>query len=159
MKIAAREHLKKMFDERGTLTVKDVVDEARKKSSPLHSEFEWDKGRAHEIYLMDRAREMIRELYIQEVAPGVEESIRVREYQSLPVPGAGVGEPRMYVPTSVAISNTAYRTQVLEQALAELSSFKRKYANLVALAPVIAAIDKVTKRRKTKSAKAEQPAA
>jgi len=43
----------------GTIEPRQIVADARDKKSPLHTLFEWDKDKAHTIYLEDRAREVI----------------------------------------------------------------------------------------------------
>jgi hypothetical protein len=43
----------------GRLTPAAVVDDARKQSSPLHDQFEWDKTKAAYAHLIRQARELI----------------------------------------------------------------------------------------------------
>lgn len=58
---AIREHLERLRDANGGILTADVVvDDARRKSSPIHDEFEWDvKAAAHQHWL-DVARRLIR---------------------------------------------------------------------------------------------------
>lgn len=48
----------------GTLTPKQVVDDAREPGSPLHELFEWDAAKGHEIYLLNQARAVIRSVKV-----------------------------------------------------------------------------------------------
>lgn len=43
----------------GRITPDIVIKDARNKSSPLHSEFEWDIRKAASLYLLDQARALI----------------------------------------------------------------------------------------------------
>jgi hypothetical protein len=53
------DHLQSMCDRAGRLTPDMVVEDAKKKSSPLHAEFEWDVRKAAAAHWVDRAREII----------------------------------------------------------------------------------------------------
>jgi hypothetical protein len=48
---------------RGRLTPAAVVDDARQPSSPLHDQFEWDKGKAAYAHWIDQARTLITSVY------------------------------------------------------------------------------------------------
>lgn len=51
--------IKSLEDSEGRLTPALVLADARKKTSPLHSLFEWNQKKAAEIYLLHQAREII----------------------------------------------------------------------------------------------------
>lgn len=53
------EAVRSLQDEDGRITPDVVVEEARRKSSPLHGLFEWDKAKAASIYWIAQAREII----------------------------------------------------------------------------------------------------
>lgn len=64
-KAEIRERLQSLADSNGgRLTPQAVVEEAKREDSPLHELFEWDQRRGHEIYLVNRAREVIRSVRI-----------------------------------------------------------------------------------------------
>ena len=64
-KAEIRERLQSLADRNGgRLTPQTVVEDAKREDSPLHELFEWDARRGHEIYLMHRAREVIRSVKI-----------------------------------------------------------------------------------------------
>lgn len=56
--------LEAIREEKGKLTARDVVDEARSKKSPLHKAFEWDNEVAAEQFRLEQARSMIRSIQI-----------------------------------------------------------------------------------------------
>ena len=64
-KAEIRERLQSLADSNGgRLTPQAVVEDAKREGSPLHELFEWDQRRGHEIYLMHRAREVIRSVKV-----------------------------------------------------------------------------------------------
>lgn len=66
MKITERQrlHLQSMEDTRGRLTPSRVVQDAKRKSSPLHALFNWDKDVAAQRYWLDRARRIIAAVHL-----------------------------------------------------------------------------------------------
>lgn len=155
------ERLDAMCAENGSLTIEGVIQEARSKTSPLHGEFEWNKSKAHEIYLKDRARQLIREFYIkQELGDGDGKRVtRFRRYVSLPVEPEDENHkgpaPRAYFPITQVASDPDQMQTLMEDALRDLSALRRKYASLSELSQVFLAIDAVEKKR----AKARKKAA
>lgn len=49
---------------RGEITADAVVEDAKSKTSPLHSLFEWDKSKAAMAYWVQQAREIIGAVYV-----------------------------------------------------------------------------------------------
>lgn len=139
MKAEIRARIEEMLEAGSELTTEAILNEARKKTSPLHDAFEWDAKKAHSIYLMDRARALIREYWI-EVNNG-NELVKIRGSVSLPTPDDFDGPRRAYYSTRKVLSDGDMRQRMLEQALRELSAFRRKYATLTELAAVFAVID------------------
>ncbi len=132
----------------GQITPQIVLDEAKKKRSPLHSHFCWDDNEAAAAWRLHQASALIRRVKVTlETAP--EKTISVRAFMSVtPVveqeaddddeePSKPAG---YYVPVRVAM--TEYREQVLARAVSELRAMKSKYAHLTELAAVWEAIDK-----------------
>ena len=58
-KQAIWERLRALEEKHGTLTVDAVVTEAKKKTSPLHGEFQWDDEKAAHEYRKEQARKLI----------------------------------------------------------------------------------------------------
>lgn len=50
---------------RGALRPRDVVEEARDPSHPLHDHFEWDDARAGQMYREQQARELLQTVYVR----------------------------------------------------------------------------------------------
>lgn len=122
----------------GLLMPEMVVDAARPVSSPLHSRFEWNDGKAAEAYRIWQARQLIR--VCVEVVPQAGVSSEV--FVSLT---SDRREGGYRIQTEV-LSDAKMRKQLLADALAELQLFREKYARLRELAVVFAAIHKVGKQ-------------
>ena len=58
-KQAIWERLRALEEKHGTLTVDTVVAEAKKKTSPLHGEFQWDDEKAAHEWRKEQARKLI----------------------------------------------------------------------------------------------------
>jgi hypothetical protein len=128
---------------RGSMTWRDVVADARDKASPLHSEFEWNHAKAHEIYLRERAQALVRDWYVN-MQTGTDEAFRTRRLVSLPAASLEAPHARRYFPIESVLSDAHQRDLLLQQALHELGAFKRKYGTLAQLARVFEAIERTT---------------
>lgn len=136
----ARE-LRRIAKENGGLLLPEtVVREARPKTSPLHSRFEWDDGEAADRYRIWQARQLIR-VVVEHIA-GVAAPTEV--FVSLsPDRNKGNG----YRVVTDVMSDENMRGVMLQDALEELNLFKIKYARLRELAVVFSAIRKVKRRK------------
>lgn len=133
--------LKKIAKANGGLLQPDaVVEAARPESSPLHSRFEWNDGKAAEEYRIWQARQLIR--VTVEVMDRTGESFDV--FVSLS-PDRQRESGGYRVLTDV-LSDTDMRAQLLKDALAELELFREKYRQLTELVAVFSAIKKVRRR-------------
>lgn len=140
MKNKAIAELKRIALEHGGLLKPEiVVDEARPKSSPLHSRFDWDNSSAAEKYRIWQARQLI--AVSVELLAGTDEKMDV--FVSLTTDRKEGG----YRIMSQVLSDTEMREQMLDDALAELELFRDKYRRLKELSEVFTAIRKVKKKR------------
>lgn len=123
------------FEKLPEVTAKNVVDAARPEESPLHREFEWDNSIAGEKWREEQARALIRHIVIvPDSKPDLEP---VRAYVNI------YTETNVYTPTEVILKHSDMTEQLLNQAMCELRTFKRKYSGLEALAKVFKAIDEI----------------
>lgn len=133
---AAGEELERIrVNNNGRLEPQDVVVAARSEDNPLHPAFEWNDALAAEAYRVDQARYVIRSIEVviePEKAPKP-----VRAFVSVVR-----GEDRSYTSVSHAMSDPILRQQVLSAAMKEMEAWRDRYAELVELADVFAAIDK-----------------
>ena len=70
MKQSVNDYLIALHQEHGTLTPDLVVEDAKRKDSPLHDLFEWDKAKAAQAHWHDVARALIRNVRVVVVNEG-----------------------------------------------------------------------------------------
>lgn len=140
-----REEFDKIAKRDGTLRPPVIVEEARPKRSPLHKYFEWEDGRAAELYRLDQARRMIQryEIVLVESCPNPVRAF-VSFAEDRKTGGAG------YRQMARVMRDPEQRAGLLEQALAELRRLRARYGHLQELAQVFAAMDAVKPRAKKK---------
>jgi len=136
MKSKVISELKRIATENdGILQPETVVEEARSKSSPLHSRFTWDNTKAAHEYRIWQARQLIR--VVVDVIEGSEGKHEV--FVSLTTDRKDSG----YRMVTTVLSDRDMRQQMLRDAMMELEMFQKKYIRLKELASVFAAIKRV----------------
>lgn len=129
--------LEKIRQKNGVLTAELVVEQAKRKSHPLHDEiFREDDTEAAYQFRLDRARGLIRAIkVIKEDIPEIEE----RAYQVIKVPERG----RIYQDTVEVLSDPITREQLLERAKMDITRTIKKYKSLLTLADLVAIVKQV----------------
>ena len=123
---------------KGQITPIDVVNAARKEDSLLHGYFEWDDSSAGDQYRLDQARYLLR---VVEVEVTYKDNVQTeRMFLNVKTNGS-----RAYVSTQIVAENIDYKSQVVEQALKELVSWKAKYKRYQELDLVFGAIEETQK--------------
>ncbi|WP_298165123.1 hypothetical protein [Novosphingobium sp.] len=118
----------------GRLEPEWVVHNAKSPQNVLHDLFEWDDNVAAQNFRIDQARAVIRS--VEAVIEEAPEAKPIRAFVSV------VQErDRAYTSVQHAMADADLRKQVLMQALTELEAWRKRYAELVELATVFAAID------------------
>ena len=142
--------LEPLLEQSGKFIVaKSVVNLARNPKSPLHPAFEWDDSVAAEEYRTEQARKMLHSLRIK-VENVTNTSEPVRFFVNIKPTAVDENKPsRLYTSVDNAMSDSELRRQVLVNALRELESFRRKYAQFQELAKVHEEIDKVLVTQET----------
>lgn len=112
------------------LTATALVDANRPEDAPLHRAFEWNDTKAAESWREHQARHIINCLEVV-----VEEKPPVRAYFSISTKEPG------YEHIDVILRHQDTREMLLRTALAELTAFKKKYAQLDELCKIFEAID------------------
>tara|TARA_Y100000310_G_scaffold187429_1_gene187465 strand:- start:510 stop:944 length:435 start_codon:yes stop_codon:yes gene_type:complete len=94
----------------------DVVDDARKKSSPLHNHFEWDDNEASKQYRLQQARYLVSCIVEVMVIEGVQSE--QRSFFSV----KNGGGKSVYVNVETALETPDYRTQLLNKIINHLEN-------------------------------------
>jgi len=118
----------------GRLAPLDLVEASRDPAAPLHPAFEWDNAVAAESWRVEQAKYLIRSIDVVMVSEQEQKSVRA-------FVSVKRDEDRSYTSVSHAMSDADLRKQVLDNALRELEAWRNRYAELVELANVFAAID------------------
>ena len=143
LKLAAFESLCR--ENNGRLSPQILLDHARDPSSPFHEDFEWNDDAAADKYRLVQASVMIRRwkgsiIRIDQEAKTISFQ-PVRRVQS---PRAERGSGRSsYVTVEDIMADPELRKDMLQTALKELQSYRRRYSELSELAEVWAALDTV----------------
>ena len=146
----------------GQVTSKSFLDASRNEDSPTHSLFLWNDAEAAEKYRLSQSHRIISQLQVEIVVEEVpaEESevqIEVEEANTYKAPaylnvnpvgrfGVSKNTAGSYVNLNTAMSNEDMRQIVIENVLAELSVYQRKYFMYQELEEIFEAISSVKKK-------------
>lgn len=106
----------------GKLKPQELVDAARPKSSPIHSLFEWNDGKAADAFRLVQARHHINHLQIIVQVNG--DGKVTKAYHSVLIEG---DDDRTYASVAVVRRSVDLREQVVQQALRELERWTERY--------------------------------
>jgi hypothetical protein len=128
------------------LTAETILDEAKKKSSPLHNFFDWDNTTAGEKWRLQQARILINEIKV------IVNSKERYAFENVRITVCDQPEEttREYKPIMEILSKEEYRTQVIKQALENITYWKEKYSEYNELKPIFVSINKVKKKWQSK---------
>lgn len=113
-------------DHKGVITPDIVLKEAKKKTSPLHTYFEWNDSAAAKSYRLIQAGNLIRSVKVTyESSDDV--SYRVRGYVNVVPSGDNEEGKKIYIPIHEALNTPNYREQLLADAKIDADSFVKKY--------------------------------
>lgn len=116
--------------EEGRLTARDLVEENRPETAPLHSAFEWNDDIAAENWREQQARHIIACLITRD-----EKKEPVRCFFNI------VRSEPTYRHIDSILQSVDDTQRLLQTALSELQAFERKYSKLQELAQVFEAIE------------------
>lgn len=105
----------------GLIDPADVVAEARKRKSPLHSYFEWDDAVASEKYRLAQAQHLIRCLVIRKKG----EEVARQTFYALRGPRATA-----YVHRAAVLRDKQLAADLLAQARRDMSRFMARYEEI-----------------------------
>src|SRR6185437_1323639 len=118
------------LSEEGAVTPRDVVDAARSSNSPLHDYFEWNDKKAADLFRVEQARNMLRSIRVRYIEDGAPKEARAFQVVS----GTGwKDEPRQYRSFEVLYGDSAFAANMMDNAIADLATFKRRYEPYVDL--------------------------
>lgn len=139
--------LDELTQEHGAVTAQIVLDDARKRGSPLHGFFNWNDKAAAEAHRLDKARFLLRSVRIVVTRERDEKPIRVRAFVKVSATDDGARKQGAgFVTVATAMSAAEHRREVVERALTELRQWRTRYDGFKELAAIYAAMDGIAKR-------------
>lgn len=144
------------------LTAEALLDEASKKSSPLHDLFEWDNDEAGNLYRLQQARIIINEVkvIIESKEYYAFENVQIAVPNALTGKTESLDEPpitqRVYKPIVEILSNADLRKQVINSALRQHEYWERQNEKYSELSPIVKSAKKVRKTLEKKWQKKKQ---
>jgi hypothetical protein len=136
----------------GTITPEIILDEAKKKRSPLHGFFCWDDTAAAAEYRRIQASQLIRRIKVT-ITGGGEKHVRIRAFVNVVEPkpegeepeeidGHGINcRPRgIYVTMEQAFKVNDYKDQMIRQCKRDVEAFRAKYSALTEAGRIIEAM-------------------
>lgn len=125
------ERLQSLCEKRGDLRERDVLNDARRKTSPLHAYFEWDDSVAAEAHRLTQAAALIRRVKVTVLRDEQSEPIAVRAYIARRELSSTVEdvEPGAYLPIERVAGQTAYEMTVMDSMRRDVLRLKRRYDN------------------------------
>lgn len=122
--MSLRDELNKIYQQRGELSPKIVVEVARKKDHPLHDiVFDVPPGQAAERYYLNRAHELIQSVKIAYRDPQSDKKIDVRAWHAI-----ARGNSHVYRPTDEVLEDPLLREMVLANMQREWVDLHRRYS-------------------------------
>jgi len=128
------ERLEAIKAERGEITPRAVVDDARSANSPLHKLFTWDDAKAADYWRIEEARKVIGSIVIAKV-DGATVARETRAFVHISTGG------ERYEPIQQAMAVKELRDEVLARAQQEILNWRARYSAYQEFAEVHAAID------------------
>lgn len=129
----AGEELERIYNSKGRLEPKDIVEESRPENAPLHPCFEWDDAVAAEKYREVQAGNLVR-CIVTECETKEKEIVEVRAFPCV---------QQTYTPIEVVVNSEDKMDELLRNALSDLIVIKKKYKVLKELSSVFDEIDDV----------------
>lgn len=139
--------LESIEEKEGKVTTASFLEYSRPETSETHSMFEWDDKIAGEKYRLRQSAAIIGQIEVE--IQYIDTPQEASEIQITPVPafvnvaGKSTRASATFVNVIAAHEDSALWKQVMQNALCELNSFKRKYARYKEFAKVISAIEEL----------------
>ena len=114
-----------------------MVEDARKKNSPLHNCFEWDNTIAAGAYRITQAQYILRQIEVM-IEREDETSFTVRAFHHV-----NTEEQQGYTTIESALKDPEMWDCVKVQAIAEIKNWQQKYKNIVEFETIFEAIESI----------------
>lgn len=124
-------------------TAEALLEEATDEACPIHDAFEWDDAKAGHEHRLNQARHMMRcFVVVPEASSKPKDGHRALELRTVPSRD-GSKPSAAYVPIEDVMADPVARAELLQRALNELVSIRRRFRHLQELAVIFAEVDAV----------------
>jgi len=120
----------------GLLSAEAVLNDAKKKTSPLNKAFEWDDTEAAQQYRLEQARALMRMITVEIRQVKTKTHKPVRAYVNV-----RRADDKGYAPVAQVMNDTELREQVLQRAWRELQNWRDRYREYEELIEIFTAIE------------------
>jgi hypothetical protein len=134
---AAGEQMEKLAASKTGLTAESLLTANKPASAPLHNEYEWDNTKAALAWRLQQSRHLMNSI----ITVQTEESQENNQAEPVAVRAFFPTGQSKYEPLSVIVQEKSKYDKLLETALRELQSFRKKYETLKELQPVFNAME------------------
>lgn len=124
----------------GHLTSENVVEAAKLKHSPLHEFFDWDDSAAAHKFRIQQAGSLISSIVVEMPETKNEPTAL---YCNVKKMGAAKSS---YIPVRIAMSTPFFRNQIMNEAIRELDTVKKKFGHLRQLDKVFTTYKEIRKQ-------------
>ena len=138
--------LVELYEDKGELTAKGVVDKARDPKSALHSQFEWDDSVAGEKYREVQAYKLINRYQIKVVRTGQDIPIPMKAFM-MPESGSGTGAAQSHHPSVVVLGDDWKYNKQLVRLETKLLNLQQEIDGFTELKSISTAIKKYFSRQ------------
>jgi hypothetical protein len=131
--------IEKLHDKHQGVTPELLVEEAKKKRSPVHNLFEWDDTAAAEAYRVHQARLVLNHIEVV-IERGEEVPLVIRAFHSVEYE-----EGRCYTTIKAARANEDLWEQIKDEALRQIKNWQETYRHIQEFEAIHQAIDAVAR--------------
>jgi hypothetical protein len=125
----------------GNLTDTKILEEAKKKTSPIHNWFEWDDTEAAKAHRLSQARNLVRSfIVVYEEAPKIE--TRAYQVTHRKVAQNDKAKRSLYSTTEEILADPVRRDALIARAIREAMDFRRRFQGIYELDKIFNAIDR-----------------
>jgi hypothetical protein len=132
-----RDELTKIYEHRGELTPKILVEEARSKKHPMHDlVYDVPVGLAAERYYLDRAHEIIQSVKVTYRDANTSKRYDIRAFHAIP---SGEDRTHVYKPTDEVVNDPVLKALVLREMERDWRNLHARYGAFVEFIEMVSA--------------------
>jgi hypothetical protein len=137
-------HIAVLIEENnGSIIAAQIVDDAKKKTSPLNDYFEWNDKRAANRWRLRQAAHLLRSIQVMiKDDEGME--TETRAFHNVTIDDSYAMEPeRVNVTVQRVLSEDNLREQIIDKALKQLDAWRKKYKQYKEFTEIVSVIDEL----------------